>query len=60
MYGMGHVMTRDPVAIVTAADDAFGWPAALALLSADANASGRTVKLILIDCGISADDTAPA
>jgi lipopolysaccharide biosynthesis glycosyltransferase len=46
-------MTRGPVVIVTAADDAFAWPAALALLSADANAAGRPVHLMLIDCGIS-------
>jgi lipopolysaccharide biosynthesis glycosyltransferase len=47
-------MTRASAVIVTAADDAFGWPASLALLSADAHAAGRAICLLLIDCGISA------
>jgi lipopolysaccharide biosynthesis glycosyltransferase len=45
-------MTRTRAVIVTAADDAFAWPAALALLSADAHAAGRAVSLMVIDCGI--------
>jgi lipopolysaccharide biosynthesis glycosyltransferase len=43
---------RASAVLVTAADEAFGWPAALALLGADAHAAGRAACLMLIDCGL--------
>jgi lipopolysaccharide biosynthesis glycosyltransferase len=46
------------VAVTTAADSAFAWPAALALLSAVAHAGNRIEHLILIDCGIAPQETA--
>jgi lipopolysaccharide biosynthesis glycosyltransferase len=48
--------TTPRVALVTAADGSFAWPAALALLSASTHAQSSDLQPVLIDCGISRDD----